>query len=81
MSTGKAVLGTLAGLAIGAAADILFAPEKGSATRKQIIHKGADYMNKLKSTYEKIRVSITEKFESTKEDVKNATSDIKHAVS
>ena len=46
MSTGKVVLGTLAGLAIGAIAGILFAPEKGSVTRKQIMDKGDDLVDK-----------------------------------
>ena len=40
MNTGKVVLGTLAGLAFGAIAGILLAPEKGSTTRKQISDKG-----------------------------------------
>ena len=43
MKTGKVVLGTLAGLAIGALAGILFAPEKGSTTRQQIKDKSDDY--------------------------------------
>ena len=71
MSTGKVVLGTLAGLAIGAIAGILFAPEKGSTTRKQIMDKGDDYVNKLKSKYEKLRDSVAEKFESTMNDAEN----------
>lgn len=71
MSKGKVVLGTLAGLAIGAAAGILFAPEKGSTTRKQIKDKGEDYVGKLKSKYNKLRDSVTEKFESTKNDAEN----------
>jgi gas vesicle protein len=68
MSTGKVVLGTLAGLAIGAIAGILLAPEKGSTTRKQILDKGDDYVDELKSKYEAFVKSINEKFESTKKD-------------
>ena len=40
MSTGKVVLGTLAGLAIGAIAGILFAPDKGSKTINKLWIKG-----------------------------------------
>lgn len=69
MSTGKVVLGTLAGLAIGAIAGILFAPKKGSKTRKQILDKGDDYADELKSKFDKFSDSLTEKFESTKKDV------------
>jgi hypothetical protein len=36
MSSGKVLLGVLAGAAAGALAGILFAPEKGSKTRKRI---------------------------------------------
>ena len=49
MSTGKVILGSLAGLAIGAIAGILLAPEKGSITRKKIMDKGDDYADELKS--------------------------------
>ena len=68
MSTGKVVLGTLAGLAIGAIAGILLAPEKGSKTRRQSMDKGDDYIDELKSKYEEFVTSINNKFESTKKD-------------
>jgi gas vesicle protein len=71
MSTGKVVLGTLAGLAIGAIAGILFAPEKGSKTRKRIMHKGEDYVDKLNSKFDEFVDSLKEKFESTKKDAEN----------
>lgn len=73
MSTGKVVLGTLAGLAIGALAGILFAPEKGSKTRKQIMDKGDDYVNEIKSKFDEFVDSLTEKFASTKNDAENLT--------
>ena len=66
MNTGKVVLGTLAGLAAGAIAGILFAPEKGSATRKQIKDKGDDFVDKLQSMLDDFLDSVTEKFETTK---------------
>ena len=66
MKSGKVVLGMLAGLAAGAVLGILFAPEKGSKTRKQIMDKGDDYVDELKSKYEEFLNSITEKFESSK---------------
>lgn len=45
MNTGKAVLAVLAGVAAGAALGILFAPDKGSETRKKAIRKGKDLTN------------------------------------
>lgn len=68
MSTCSVVLGTLSGLAIGVLAGILFAPEKGSTTRQQILDKGDDYVGKLKSKLGEFSDSITDKFESTLED-------------
>lgn len=47
MNSGKAVLGVLVGIAAGAALGILFAPEKGSRTRKKIVRKGEDIANTL----------------------------------
>lgn len=67
MSTGKVVLGTVAGLAIGGILGILFAPEKGSVTRQQIMDKGNDYADELKSKYSDLADVITEKFHSAKE--------------
>ena len=47
MNTGKAFLGVLVGITAGAALGILFAPEKGSNTRKKIVKKGEDLANTL----------------------------------
>ncbi len=66
MSTGKIVLGTVAGLAVGGILGILFAPDKGSVTRKQIIDKGNDYADELKSKYGEIADTIAEKLQSAK---------------
>ena len=63
MSTGKVVLGTMAGLAIGAIAGILFAPDKGSVTRKQISKKGDDYLDDAKSKVEEFFEMLSAKYE------------------
>ena len=47
MSTGKVLLGILAGIAAGALVGVLFAPDKGSSTRKKITKKGEDYVESL----------------------------------
>jgi len=88
MNTGKVVSGTLAGLAIGAIAGILLAPEKGSTTRKQIMDKGEDYVDGLKSLTEKFKSTKKDaeglvdkgkaKYDDAKKDVKNATANFKH---
>ena len=67
MSTGKVVLGTVAGLAIGGILGILFAPEKGAVTRQKIMDKGNDYADELKSKYDDFAGTISEKLQSAKE--------------
>ena len=71
MSSGKVVLGLLAGVAAGALLGILFAPDKGSKTRRQIMDKSEDYADELKSKFDEVIDSITEKFVKTKEDAED----------
>ena len=58
MSSGKALLGVLAGIAAGAALGILFAPGKGSNTRKNISRKAEDLVDavndKLEEKFEEV---------------------------
>ena len=64
MSSGKVLLGVLAGITAGAIMGILLAPEKGSKTRKQIIDKGDDYADELKSKFDDFsgKLSIARKY-------------------
>jgi gas vesicle protein len=48
MSRVSLIFGALAGMAAGALFGILFAPDRGTETRKKIIHKGEDYVDDLK---------------------------------
>jgi gas vesicle protein len=67
MSTGKVVLGTMAGIAIGGILGILFAPEKGCVTRQQIMDKGNNYADELKSKCNEIAETISEKLHDAKD--------------
>ncbi len=71
MDTGKVILGALAGLATGAILGILFAPEKGTETRKKIANKGKDAADELKDNYNSIIDSLTSKLETAKNEGKN----------
>ena len=68
MSTGKLALGLLAGLAAGAALGILFAPNKGSKTRKKIAKKGEDLTTSLKQEFDEMANSLSDKYEQVIED-------------
>lgn len=70
MSTGKILLGVLAGAAVGALVGILMAPDKGTATRKKIMKKGEDYTDALKDKFDDLVSSMTDKFETVKSDTK-----------
>jgi len=69
MSSGKVVLGLLAGVAAGALAGILFAPAKGSRTRRRIMKKGEDYTEVMKEKVNHLMDSANQKFEKVKKDV------------
>ncbi len=55
MEAGKILLGTLAGVAIGAVVGVLLAPDKGSETRRKISEKGGEYTDGLKEKYEGLK--------------------------
>ena len=73
MSSGKVLLGVLAGLAAGALLGILFAPEKGSVTRKKMSKKAEDYADGLKEKFNEFLDNISEKFEEEKEEASDLT--------
>ena len=69
MSSGKVLLGVLAGVAAGALVGILFAPAKGSRTRRRILKKGDNYAEGLKEKFNEYVDTISDKFEQVKEEV------------
>ncbi len=68
MNTGKAVLAILTGVAVGATLGVLFAPDKGSETRKKIAQKKDDYVGELENKFNNFIGEITQKFEAVKKE-------------
>jgi gas vesicle protein len=68
MNTGKVVAAVLAGVAVGAALGILFAPEKGSVTRRSISRRSKEFTDDITEKANDFIDSITEKFELAKEE-------------
>jgi gas vesicle protein len=69
MSTAKVVLGVVAGAATGALLGILFAPAKGTVTRRSILRKGERQVDEMKHSFNEFIDSITDKFDKVKEEV------------
>lgn len=63
MSTGKVALALLAGVAAGAALGILFAPAKGSETRKELTGKGEELKESIKNKFNEFLDDISEKYD------------------
>lgn len=70
MNTNKIVLGVLGGLAAGAIAGILLAPDKGSKTRKKIVSNGKNLSGDMKSKFEDLYENVTDKYETLLKNTK-----------
>ena len=77
MSSGKVLLGVLAGIATGALLGVLFAPAKGSNTRKNISRKTEDLVDAMN---DKIEEKVNEVMHAITGKVKKAKSQFNEAV-
>ena len=84
MSSSKLLAGILVGAAAGAVLGILFAPDKGSETRKKIADSTSDLGDNLKTKFSEMTDSLKEKYESIRGDAnemlqkgKSYTEDVK----
>lgn len=74
-NSGNGILALLAGAAIGAAIGVLFAPDKGSETRKKMKEGLDDLKDQAKSKWDSFEEEAKEKFSGTKEDFKETVDD------
>ncbi|MGE5315524.1 MAG: YtxH domain-containing protein [Acidobacteriota bacterium] len=67
MNSGKVIIGTLAGVTAGTIIGMLFAPEKGSVTRRNIQQKGADVADAMKEKMHEYNDAINHKLDDLRE--------------
>jgi gas vesicle protein len=73
MKSGNVLLGVLGGLVTGAALGVLFAPDKGSNTRKKIAKKSNDLKDNVKEGFNDFLTSVEDQY-------KNLTSKAEDAI-
>jgi gas vesicle protein len=71
MTSGKVLLGAIVGIGIGSALGVLFAPDKGSNTRKKIAKRGNGYAADLGDKFNEFIDGVTQKFETMMEEAKH----------
>lgn len=68
MSIEKVLLGIVAGVAVGATLGVLYAPDKGTATRRKITQKRDDYIHDANDMVNEFLTNMTEKFEAMRDE-------------
>lgn len=78
MKAGKILLGVLSGAAAGVALGMLFAPKKGTDTRKSIADRSNEYMYGAKSKYNDLADNLSHKYGSVKSKVQGKSKDFEN---
>ena len=80
MNNSKVLVGLFAGVAIGATLGILFAPDKGTETRKKIKDKSDDYKQKATDKYGDIVDAAQQKYDTVRSKFNELTGRAENAV-
>lgn len=75
MKTNSTLVGVLGGMAAGALIGILFAPDKGSKTRKKIKLKSSKYASDARDKVEEALETLSEKYDILKSEANEMFAD------
>lgn len=75
MKAGKILLGVLSGAAAGAAVGMLFAPKKGSETRRQIADRSNEVVSGTRNRFGSLADGVNTTLDSLKSKTKRKTND------
>lgn len=76
MKAGKILLGILSGAAAGAAVGMLFAPKKGSETRRQIADRSNDVVSGTKNKFSGLVDGVNSRVDSLKSKTQRKSNDM-----
>jgi gas vesicle protein len=71
MKNNQVILGVVGGLAAGALLGILFAPNKGSKTRKKLLQKGEEYTDDFKHKLNDMYDTVANKYNGALKEAKD----------
>jgi len=79
MKTSSIIISTLIASAAGVAIGMLFAPEKGSRTRRKILEKNHEYSDFMSDSYDDIVDSVSKSLASIEDESKRIAKKAKKA--
>ncbi|MEX0648903.1 MAG: YtxH domain-containing protein [Balneolaceae bacterium] len=76
MISGKVLASLISGIATGAVLGMLFAPDKGTESRKKIYEKGDELMDELEKKFQDLNNDLKNKYKSAEKEVRQQAEEL-----